>query len=141
MSPTQGSDTATGTIELTTGASETDVGHRIGLVSTGTQAAEQYYPGTTSDLPASQRGAEKLLHAGSGGVEKGTGLDGQVSDLENRQLAEHEKAELGVVVGGKEMQSPTESTVLSDPPRSKWSSFYMRYRILFHLVIWLFFTG
>lgn len=33
------------------------------------------------------------------------------------------------------------ATTESDPGKSKWSRFYNKYRIFFHLIIWLVFTG
>lgn len=52
-----------------------------------------------------------------------------------------EKLPLGLTATEQGSASPTQGATVVEPRRSKWRVFYARYRIVFHGLIWLLFTG
>lgn len=53
----------------------------------------------------------------------------------------YEKTDYDVASAERGTVSPNGAVTGSDSGRSKWSRFYRRYRIFFHIFIWLVFTG
>jgi concentrative nucleoside transporter, CNT family len=93
------------------------------------------------DANAERGRDDEVAYAAGTSFQKSDIPDQSPQDIDYHRRRHSEKAaETGVGDAEKGTVTPV-STNDEDPPKRGFSAFYARYRIFFHLAIWLVFTG